>query len=79
MSKILSPGPHIPCTVAQVRYLEILSNELGFSRASRNAHLLGIIGHNYWKSDIWAISKYDMIKCINEFKRWKEEKNATDR
>lgn len=59
-------------TKAQVNYIEILSNNLSLSHASRNAHILGIIGHTFM-DDIHMLTKAEGSAVISKFKEWDGE------
>lgn len=61
-------------TSKQIRYIEILANDLGIqSLASRNAHILSIIGHSF-DNDIYFLSRTEGSLVIDTFKKWLAEK-----
>jgi hypothetical protein len=61
----------------QLNYIEILANDLGLSRASRNAHITSIIGSKWINTrgipDVYLISKSQASLIIDKFKGWKEQ------
>jgi hypothetical protein len=59
-------------TTAQLNYIEILANDLGLSRASRNSHITSVIG-SAWHDDVYLISKSQASVIISKFKEWKEQ------
>lgn len=71
MSKI--SFPHCAeITDKQKNYIEILSNDLGLSRLSRNQHIIGIIKRNI--SDLDSLSRDEASRVIEKMKEWKEQK-----
>ncbi len=62
-------------TKAQLNFIEILSNKLSLSRASRNAHILSITKRSF-DNDIYLLSCAEASQVIDKFKKWIEERDA---
>ena len=63
-------------TDRQRSYLQILSDDLGFKREQRNAHIKELIGHSVKGLD--ELTKIEAIICINKFKEWKESAKSNN-
>lgn len=66
----------VPASQPQINFINILANDLGLSRASRNTHISSIVGFS-WDNDIYQLSRSEASAVINKFKEWKE--NGTQR
>lgn len=69
MPKITYPPRQVP-TNAQISYIESLAIDLKMTRASRNAHILGIIRREVKYLDDLSLS--EASKVIGKFKEWRE-------
>lgn len=76
MSKITFP-PASHATNRQVSYIEVLAIDLRFSCASRNNHILAVVGREIKYLDDLTVS--EASKVIGKFKEWREGLNADKR
>ena len=65
--------PFITCraTVAQVKYIAILCDDLGFNTHGRNAHISELVQRSILHPDM--LTKSEASQVISKFKEWKEE------
>jgi hypothetical protein len=64
---------NIMCTTKQREYIEILTNDIGYSRHQRNAHINDLIFRKITHLDEMTKSEASIV--ISDFKRIKESKN----
>ena len=67
----------VRATPKQVNYIEILRNDLQYSIATRNAHIMNILHLSQTVGvpfDIWALSVGQAGQVIGEFKKRKKER-----
>jgi hypothetical protein len=64
---------NIMCTTKQREYIEILTNDIGFNRHQRNAHITDLICREITHLDEMTKSEASIV--ISDLKRIKESKN----
>ena len=65
----------VHATKAQINYIQILTNDLGLSENTRDAHIAGILKRPFkWVDGM--LSKGEASNVIGRFKEWKDAARA---